>query len=72
MSATATPATRVVIRDDGDGFVLTVEPHDELIGGPHRFATYREARGFAGGIRMTRSFPIDDQSSVAKEGKRNG
>lgn len=43
-------------------FVVEVEPADNAYP-PHAFATHRGARGFAGGIRMCRRWPVTDHTA---------
>lgn len=53
-----------VTRDGGAYLVAVVPPVEDYP--PQLFGTHKEARGFAGGIRMCRGWPIDDQTMEAR------
>ncbi len=65
MSDPKTTARRIIIRPEmwGDRIDVVIEP--PLVGESFDkdFATHHEARGYAGGIKLTRGFPIVDMAS---------
>jgi hypothetical protein len=59
------PNHQIIIRPFGSGFVVTIEPP---IGGEDlngTFDAYKNARGWAGGLRMTRGWRIVDKTETA-------
>lgn len=58
---------RIIVRPEafGCGFDVVVDPPapDEIL--DREFATHREARGYASGLRLTRRWPIVDQTDEA-------
>lgn len=58
---------RIIVRAEGASFVVTIDPEHEDFE-PRAFADYREARGWAGGLRMVRGRKLidhcDDQGNA--------
>lgn len=51
----------VIVERAGDQYVARVDPLMPGFEQPAVFDHYRTARGFAGGIRLTRGYAIDDR-----------
>jgi hypothetical protein len=59
------PDRQIIIRPIGSGFAVTIEPPmggEDLNG---TFDAYKNARGWAGGLRMTRGWKILDETEAA-------
>ena len=54
----------VHITRDGGAFLVAIVPPSEDYP-PQVFDNHKTARGFAGGIRMTRGWPISDETEAA-------
>lgn len=59
LSLTRDPSHRIIIAPDWGGFQVAVEP-SRVNQPPEVFAKYRAAGGAAGGVRLTRSWSIDN------------
>jgi len=57
---------RVIVRSAGSGFTVRIEPPLESEDLNGDFDSYRNARGWAGGIRMTRGFKLVDEVEVSQ------
>lgn len=55
----------IYIRQDGDAFAVTVEPAQPDQDWSRTYSTHREARGWAGGIRLNRGWKLVDLASDA-------
>ncbi|QQN73625.1 hypothetical protein [Croceicoccus sp. YJ47] len=64
LSAFTDPRHRVVIRDIGGMFQVTVEP-EHPAHTPETYATYKQARGYAGGLRMVNRWPLQDETEAS-------
>lgn len=54
------PDHRILINKAGDRYSVTVDPVPAGESFAAGFDTHKAARGFAGGVRMTRGWPIVD------------
>ncbi|QUT05202.1 hypothetical protein KFK14_19725 [Sphingobium phenoxybenzoativorans] len=61
------PDHKVVVRRIGSGFSVRIEPPIEGEDLNGDFDSYKNARGWAGGIRMTRGFRLIDETEVGHE-----
>jgi hypothetical protein len=67
--STSEPAHRILIRPEAWGSNIDVVIDPPLPGGEsfdRDFPTLREARGYAGGIRMTRGYPVVDMAEPSE------
>jgi hypothetical protein len=55
------PDAIVIVEQDGETYTVRVEPPQEGFTEPQSFDRYKAARGFAGGVRLTRGYAIDDR-----------
>lgn len=67
-TAKAEIAPRIIVREEAFGachevIVENAPPGESL---DREFATYRDARGWAGGLRLTRGWPIRDECGDAR------
>jgi hypothetical protein len=54
---------RIILKRVGDRFAVRVEPPLESESFDTDRDTYKQARGFAGGLRLSRGWPIDDHAA---------
>lgn len=53
---------RIILKREGEGFAVVVEPPLSGESFDTQRATYKEARGWAGGLRLTHRWPIEDRT----------
>jgi len=58
---------RIILKRAGDRFAVVIEPPLSGESFDTQRTTYKEARGFAGGVRLSRGWPIDDQTNGGGE-----
>lgn len=61
--AASEPARHIALRAAGDGFTVALEPALPGDPAPSIFRTYREARGWAGGLRLVHRVSIVDEAT---------
>lgn len=54
---------RIVLERDGDGFAVRVQPPLDGHDLDRTSESYKDARGWAGGLRLTHCWPIDDHAA---------